>query len=97
MLQVSNKSVCLLLFLLRETGPINPSHPTLVGFIGPTYGWRLPFVIIALPSIFIISLVVLTMEEPERSNHGGYHHEPRMAMDEETLMGHSLARNGKWD
>jgi MFS family permease len=37
------------------------------GFVGPTYGWRLPFVIIAIPSIFVISLVVLTMEEPPRS------------------------------
>ena len=46
------------------------------GFVGPTHGWRLPFVIIAIPSIFVISLVVLTMEEPPRSTgHHHYHHQ----------------------
>lgn len=41
------------------------------GFVGPVYGWRMPFVIIALPSLLVIALVMLTMEEPPRSHHIG--------------------------
>ena len=48
------------------------------GFVGPTYGWRLPFVIIAIPSILVISLVVLTMEEPPRSTGHQQQHQQQM-------------------
>ncbi len=38
----------------------------LAGFIGPEYGWRLPFIIVALPNIFLIALFWLTVKEPPR-------------------------------
>jgi hypothetical protein len=47
------------------------------GFIGPVYGWRLPFVVIAIPSILVIALVMLTMKEPPRAHHHYHtHHQP---------------------
>lgn len=51
------------------------------GFVGPTYGWRLPFVIIAIPSILVISLVVLTMKEPPRSTGHQQQHEQQIEGD----------------
>lgn len=36
------------------------------GFLGPTFGWRLPFAIIGLPSLFCALVVFLTVEDPER-------------------------------
>ena len=38
----------------------------LAGSIGPTMGWRLPFVIIAVPNFVLIALVALIMREPTR-------------------------------
>jgi Major Facilitator Superfamily len=36
------------------------------GFLGPTFGWRLPFAIIGLPSLVCALIVFLTVEDPER-------------------------------
>jgi Major Facilitator Superfamily len=36
------------------------------GFLGPTFGWRLPFAIIGLPSLVCALVVFLTVEDPER-------------------------------
>jgi hypothetical protein len=36
------------------------------GFLGPTFGWRLPFALIGLPSLFFALVVFLTVEDPER-------------------------------
>ncbi|KAL7559989.1 hypothetical protein ACA910_013485 [Epithemia clementina (nom. ined.)] len=36
------------------------------GFIGPTHGWRLPFVIISLPALVCAVLVLLTVKDPPR-------------------------------
>jgi MFS family permease len=36
------------------------------GFIGPEYGWRLPFIVVAAPSFFFIVLFWLTVKEPPR-------------------------------
>ena len=38
----------------------------LAGLIGPTAGWRLPFVIIAIPAIFFGILVLFTVQDPAR-------------------------------
>jgi predicted MFS family arabinose efflux permease len=40
----------------------------LAGFIGPTYGWRLPFVVIAVPAIMLAIVVYFTISEPSRGN-----------------------------
>ena len=41
----------------------------LAGFMGPTYGWRSPFIVVAFPAILCGLLVFLTANEPKR---GGY-------------------------
>lgn len=38
----------------------------LAGFIGPSMGWRLPFIIVALPNFLLILLFLLTVREPSR-------------------------------
>jgi hypothetical protein len=48
------------------------------GFLGPTYGWRLPFLVVSLPALFCTALVLFTVEEPERG-----------AM-EEAVIGHRI-------
>ena len=40
----------------------------LAGFIGSTHGWRLPFIIVALPNFLLILLFWLTVKEPARGN-----------------------------
>lgn len=36
------------------------------GFIGPTYGWRLPFIIVSVPNFFFILALILGGSEPKR-------------------------------
>lgn len=36
------------------------------GFMGPTYGWRLPFIVVATPNFFLGVLFWLTVREPKR-------------------------------
>jgi MFS family permease len=38
----------------------------LAGFIGPAMGWRLPFILVALPNFLLIILFLLTVREPSR-------------------------------
>lgn len=38
----------------------------LAGFIGPEFGWRLPFIIVALPNVLLILLFWFTVREPLR-------------------------------
>ena len=38
----------------------------LAGFIGPAYGWRLPFLVVAIPAMFCGLIVILTATEPIR-------------------------------
>ncbi len=38
----------------------------LAGFIGPAFGWRLPFIIVAIPNFALCLLFVLTVREPGR-------------------------------
>jgi len=38
----------------------------IAGFVGPTYGWRLPFILVALPNFFLGILFWLTVKEPAR-------------------------------
>jgi MFS family permease len=38
----------------------------LAGFIGPGMGWRLPFIIVAVPNFFLCALMLLTVKEPVR-------------------------------
>ncbi|MCF7802030.1 MAG: MFS transporter [Candidatus Marinimicrobia bacterium] len=38
----------------------------LAGFIGPEYGWRLPFILVALPNFLLALIFWLTMREPVR-------------------------------
>jgi predicted MFS family arabinose efflux permease len=39
----------------------------LAGFVGPTLGWRLPFLIIAVPALVLAAAVYFTAREPPRS------------------------------
>ncbi len=36
------------------------------GFIGPEYGWRLPFIVVAAPSFLFVGLFWFTVKEPPR-------------------------------
>jgi MFS family permease len=36
------------------------------GYIGPTFGWRLPFLIISIPALICSGLVYFTVKDPER-------------------------------
>jgi len=36
------------------------------GYLGPTFGWRLPFLVISLPALLCAMLVYLTVPDPER-------------------------------
>lgn len=42
------------------------SGQLLAGAIGPTYGWRLPFIIVGMPNLLLILLFALTVKEPPR-------------------------------
>jgi branched-chain amino acid transport system ATP-binding protein len=42
--------------------------PLLVGVLASAYGWRMPFIVLALPSFFVV-LVALRMREPTRGGH----------------------------
>jgi hypothetical protein len=59
------------------------------GFLGPTMGWRLPFLVVSIPALLCAALVLLTVDEPER---GGMEqaaracHEPCRQDDNESAM-----------
>lgn len=36
------------------------------GFLGPKFGWRLPFAVIGIPALICAALVLLTVDDPER-------------------------------
>jgi len=36
------------------------------GFLGPTFGWRMPFLIVSIPALICAALVVMTIEDPPR-------------------------------
>ena len=36
------------------------------GFLGPSFGWRLPFLVISVPALILAALVLMTVEDPER-------------------------------
>ena len=41
-------------------------HLYVQGFIGPTYGWRLPFVIVSVPTVCFALLTACTVSDPRR-------------------------------
>jgi MFS family permease len=38
----------------------------MAGYLGPTFGWRLPFLVISIPALFCAGLVYCTVKDPER-------------------------------
>jgi MFS family permease len=38
----------------------------IAGFLGPTFGWRLPFLVVAVPAILVAVAVFIFVEDPER-------------------------------
>lgn len=38
------------------------------GFLGPTFGWRLPFLIVSIPALICAALVLFTVPDPERGS-----------------------------
>jgi MFS family permease len=38
----------------------------LAGFLGPTYGWRSPFLVVSIPALLIAVLVMATVKDPVR-------------------------------
>lgn len=38
------------------------------GFLGPTFGWRLPFLVVSIPALVCAALVLFTVPDPERGS-----------------------------
>jgi len=38
----------------------------MAGFIGPVYGWRLPFIVVAIPNFILALIFLLLVKEPQR-------------------------------
>lgn len=38
----------------------------IAGYLGPTFGWRLPFLVVSIPALICALLVLLTVDDPER-------------------------------
>jgi MFS family permease len=38
----------------------------IAGFLGPTFGWRLPFLVVAVPALLVALAVFIFVEDPER-------------------------------
>jgi hypothetical protein len=38
----------------------------IAGFLGPTYGWRLPFLVVGIPAILCALVVYVAIDDPER-------------------------------
>jgi predicted MFS family arabinose efflux permease len=38
------------------------------GYLGPTFGWRLPFLVISIPAIICAGVVYFTVKDPERGS-----------------------------
>jgi hypothetical protein len=36
------------------------------GFLGPTFGWRLPFLVVSIPALMCAAAVLFTVQDPER-------------------------------
>jgi hypothetical protein len=36
------------------------------GFLGPSYGWRLPFLVVSIPALTCATVVLFTVQDPER-------------------------------
>lgn len=43
------------------------SGQLLAGFLGPRYGWRIPFILVAYPAIFFAILLWVTVPDPRRA------------------------------
>jgi Major Facilitator Superfamily len=53
-------------FLGMGTGLGIALGQAIAGFLGPTFGWRLPFLLVATPALICAAIVLVTVEEPER-------------------------------
>ena len=42
------------------------------GFMGPIYGWRLPFLVVPIPALIAALLLVLTVKDPKRGSQEDY-------------------------
>ena len=40
----------------------------LAGFLGPTFGWRFPFLVVSVPALLFALLVLLTVKDPARGS-----------------------------
>lgn len=38
----------------------------IAGFLGPTFGWRLPFLVVSIPALICAATVLYTVKDPER-------------------------------
>jgi len=78
----------------------------IAGFLGPSFGWRLPFLIVSIPALFCAAMVFFTVQDPERGGMeqvvlehkrggtGGGIHGGGGGMDtESTISNHSLTDN----
>jgi predicted MFS family arabinose efflux permease len=61
----------------------------LAGFLGPAYGWRIPFIIVGIPNFFFILLFWLTVKEPPRGN-------TEDALKDLIETGHAYTARIKW-
>ena len=38
----------------------------IAGYLGPTFGWRVPFLVVSIPALITATLIVIFVKEPER-------------------------------
>lgn len=55
-------------FLTIATGAGIALGQIMAGTVGPTYGWRLPFLLAAAPAICLAGILYLTVREPKRGS-----------------------------
>jgi len=53
-------------FLTIATGAGIALGQLIAGTVGPTYGWRLPFIITSVPAVLLATLMLLLIDEPAR-------------------------------
>jgi len=70
----------------------------IAGFLGPIYGWRLPFLIVSVPAIVCALLVLFTVRDPERGgneeaflqNSGRFEMDEMVINDNEVPLGDKI-------
>ena len=65
----------------------------IAGFLGSTYGWRLPFLLVGFPALFFGILILLTGQEPERGRNEINESEDEIASSDRRYIKENVSDN----